>query len=148
MREFSFTQVILGLFALISLSACTSSVDIPNTYYYVLDANAPNSSYNQPVIKHGDRIVKVLPVQVPDYMRQPNLVLKLQDHEIKIANYHFWAEDLRLSIQRVLLKELNAMHGDIHFSERCSPCEEILMIIDHFYPTEGGEVILAATVEI
>lgn len=122
------------------LQACATSAPPPDTFYYVLDP-APKSF----AVKNAETEIKILPVTLPDYMNQPNLVIKLSDHQIKITNYHYWADDLRQSVQRVVINELNQLNNTVNFTQQCRNCINVEISIDHYYPTEGGDVLLAGT---
>jgi uncharacterized lipoprotein YmbA len=126
---------------------CVNTAPQPESYYYILDDTQQNAPQNE-ILARTTTQVRVLPVRVPDYLRQPNLVLKLSNHQIKIANYHFWAEDLSQSIQRVLVNELNNKGTSVNYTQRCISCDELAIVLDHFYPTEQGEVVLSGTYEI
>ncbi|MFT6267969.1 MAG: putative lipoprotein YmbA [Alphaproteobacteria bacterium] len=142
-------RILITLFLTAGLLGCVTSTTPTETFNYILD-NDPVGSQNtlataSIIAKKAG--IKVLPVQVPDYLNQPNLILKLSNHQIKIANYHFWAEDLSQSIQRVLINELNNAHNDLSYTQRCVGCDELAITIDHFYPTEQGDVVLSGTYE-
>lgn len=140
------------------LMGCISNTAAPTTYHYILDTKptGAQSIISGAAATNEQSFIKLLPINVPDYLNQPNLVLKLSNHQIKIANYHFWAEDLRQSIQRVLLKELNHTKRDTNtdanisvvYAQNCISCDELMITIDHFYPTEQGEVVLSGTYEM
>ena len=138
------------LFLTLSLSACLSTDPLPESYYYLLDE--PN--YDQyvfsssPLSSDQKLTVKVNIVSVADYLSQPNLVMKLENHQINSANYHAWGEDLPSGMQRVLIKDLNKKFKQATFFERCTNCAELSVYIDHFYPTSSGEVILSGSYEI
>lgn len=140
---------------LLGLTACVNTAPTPDSFYYVLEPvpvtsknmAAPQDDSNTSLAKPA-AIVKLMPLNVPDYLNQPNLVLKLEDHQIKIANYHFWAEDLRTSTHRILVNETNARSETTRYAKRCIDCDELTITIDHFYPTESGDVFLAGSFEI
>jgi uncharacterized lipoprotein YmbA len=134
------------LFAAVTLSACVNTAPTPDTYYYVLDASP--QSFASKTVDKPLKSYKVLPVQVPDYLNQTNLVLKLSDHQIKITHYHYWAEDLRQSIQRIIINELNQANSEASFSKQCGQCAPLQISLQHFYPTESGDVVLAGTYQI
>jgi len=129
---------------LFALSGCVNTTPATDSYYYILDTMPQQKITAVNVVENLEQI-KVRPVTLPDYLNQPNLVLKLSDHQIKIANYHFWAENLRQSIQRVLINELNANNSEISFTQACAKCDELVITIDHFYPTQNGEVVLVGS---
>jgi uncharacterized lipoprotein YmbA len=142
-----FVKALFTFLTLFALVGCINTQQAPETFYYILDST-PESTAHTTAAKTGENVkqIKVNPVVLPDYLNQPNLVLKLSDHQIKIANYHFWAEDLRQSIQQVLINELNLQNPQITFAKVCSgACLTLDITIDHFYPTEDGNVLLAGT---
>lgn len=142
-----FVKALFTFLTLFALVGCINTQQAPETFYYILDST-PESAEHTTAAKTGDNVrqVKVNPVILPDYLNQPNLVLKLSDHQIKIANYHFWAEDLRQSIQQVLVNELNINNSTTTFAKVCrGACLTLDITIDHFYPTEEGDVMLAGT---
>lgn len=143
MRILFYFKICLLAATVVVLNACVNSTPPPDTFYYVLDP-APQTF----TAKTNARPYKVKPVMLPDYMNQPNLVLKLNDHQIKITNYHFWAADLRQSVQSVLINELNLINSGASFSKNCSQCTEITVYIQHYYPTESGDVVLSGSYQI
>jgi len=143
MRILSHLKICLASAAVLVLGGCVNSEAPPDTFYYVLDP-APQT-YDA---KTNATPYKIKPVVLPDYMNQPNLVLKLSDHQIKITNYHFWAADLRQSVQSVLINELNLINNAASFSNNCGQCTEISVYIQHYYPTEDGDVVLSGNYQI
>ncbi len=106
--------------------------------YYVLDAKPvkPNGHKKQ-------KIVAVNPIQLPDYLDQPNLVLRDSSQKLHVAFYHSWAEDFASAIRRVMISELNRNDDSIRYLQRCEECPKLTFTLNHFYPTTEGEVILA-----
>lgn len=141
-----FVKALFTFLALFALVGCINSKTAPDTYYYILD-NTPQALPQSAVANSKDSLkqVKVRQVVLPSYLNQPNLVVKLSDHQIKIANYHFWAEDLRQSIQQVLINELNLKNPKTSYTEMCVSCDELVITIAHFYPTENGDVLLSGS---
>lgn len=126
------------------LTACASSEIATKNRYYILDDIAQKNATNGKIVDKSS-VTKIRTVVVPSYLNQSNLVLKLNNHQIKIAHYHFWADDLRQSIQRILINDLNKHHSTISYASECITCDELVITIEHFYPTETGEVVLAGT---
>lgn len=142
-------KLLISVLLCSTLVACVSNTSAPQSYYYILDAPS-NVQENKVTTLTGDIVqkrIKVVPVRVPDYLHQPNLVLKLSNHQIKIANYHFWAEDLTQSIQRVLINELN-VNSAVNYTQQCIDCDALAITIDHFYPNEQGQVLLVGSYEL
>ena len=150
------------LFVSLSLFGCINNGTPPQSFYYLLDAhyisNKDSAAINANDVIIANKVVtnigsdaqtqiKILPVNLPGYLNQPNLILKLSNHQIKIANYHFWAEDVDQSIQRILISELSKINSAISYTTRCETCKQLAVNIDHFYPTERGEVVLSGSYE-
>lgn len=142
-------RIILSLCLIVFLNACSSSSKSSSdtvTNYYLLDAQ-PSSSQNT-----ASRAVVLTEIRVPDYLRQPKLVMREDGHKMTFANYHKWAEFLPASIHRALRSELEQNSLDFRVSSTQSNCEpcfgEVSVLIDHFYPTSQGEVVLAGSVEL
>jgi uncharacterized lipoprotein YmbA len=106
--------------------------------YYVLDAKplAPKSVKKQ-------TLVAVNAIQLPDYLDQPNLVLRDSSQKLHVAFYHSWAEDFGSAIRRVMISELNQSDDKVRYVQRCDSCQKLTITLNHFYPTTQGEVILA-----
>ena len=152
------TPVFLKAFAGVCIAAnlygCANSTAIPDTFYYVLEAtpsldSSPKqsaSSNEQHISNSGvAKYFSVSPVKLPLYMNQANLVLKLSDHKIKVSNYHYWAEDIGTSSQNIIIKELRQLMPQIGVYSRCQDCINIDIEIEHFYPSEQGEVYLSGS---
>lgn len=142
-----FVKTFFAFLVLFALVGCINTQPALDTYYYILD-NTPQSQAHSAVNSGSTtslKQVKVRSVAMPDYLNQPNLVIKLSDHQIKIANYHFWAEDLRQSVQQVLINELNLKNPETSFIQTCVSCDELVITVDHFYPTQSGDVVLSGS---
>jgi uncharacterized lipoprotein YmbA len=141
-------RIFITLFLSSGLLGCITNSTPSQTFHYILDsepfveiANRANSAVAM------QTQIKISQINVPDYLNQPNLVLKLSNHQIKIANYHFWAENLRQSIQRVLINELNNNSANLNYTQQCTSCDALAITIDHFYPTQQGDVVLSGSYE-
>lgn len=111
--------------------------------YYVLDTQpvAPGKT-----AKTTATMVSI--VELPEYLDQPNIVLRDASQRLHVAYYHSWAEDLASAIRRVLISELNRADSAIRFTMRCENCAQLNIVIDHFYPTTQGEVVLAGEYQV
>jgi len=111
--------------------------------YYVLDAK-PSAL----TPKHITRNIALERINLPDYLNQPNIVLRDDSQKLHVAYYHSWADDLGSSIRRVVISQLNVLNDSSRFSAYCEDCTSIKLNLDHFYPTTQGEVILAGNFQI
>ena len=132
---------IISLLLIIAMTGgCASTSSAPiSRHYYVLD-DLPTKSAND-----AERLIRLARVSVPDYLNQSNLVMRQADQKITIANYHHWAEGLPKSIHRVLRNKVNSDIGTYRLVSQCRDCGELKIEIEHFYPTESGDVHLAGS---
>lgn len=121
------------------LTGCASTSNVkPDDVFFVLDAPAQSSSRETSVTIKLGRVI------VADYLNQPNLITKHGDHKILNARYHHWAEPLPSLIHRALKAELNAINPTTLFVSLCdSDCSELVVKVEHFYPTSDGEIVFS-----
>ena len=96
----------------------------------------------------GSYCVQVSSVRLPDYLKQPNLVMREDTNELRMANYHSWADNLSDAIQRVVINDANQLNSAYSFVSRCDACPSVTISIEHFYPTRSGQVVLAGTLKL
>ncbi|WP_251360207.1 membrane integrity-associated transporter subunit PqiC [Kangiella sp. TOML190] len=126
---------------LILLSACSSSPPAMN--YYLLDST-PVAIDPSP----GQTLIKLSDVSVPNYLDQTNLVMRDANHKLIVANYHSWADDMSNTIRRVLMADLNQASNNYSFVSSCETCTNLEVSVEHFYPTQQGDVILSGTYQL
>jgi uncharacterized lipoprotein YmbA len=90
---------IAGLCISILLSACGSS---PASRYYLLEEQVVPST--NPAAE--PLVVRVGPIRMARYVQRPQIVTRLNDTEVSIAEYDRWAEPLEQGFQRVLTNNL------------------------------------------
>jgi uncharacterized lipoprotein YmbA len=83
------------------LSACIST---PSTNFYVLEAlSKPSASPTDAVKKH---LVGIGPVSMPAFLERKQIVTRMPDHSIQIAEFHQWAAPLKDNVTQVLTHNL------------------------------------------
>lgn len=86
------------------LSACIGGVSTPTQFYslnsqYLFNSNTTNN-FDQ------DVSVGVESITLPDSINRPQIVTRENVHQIKIAEYHHWAGDLKDNMQKLLTSGL------------------------------------------
>lgn len=119
--------------------ASTSKQSKPTLAYYLLD----NVQTQKPVTSSQKRELAFNAVVVSEYLALPNLLLKNNNNEVTVANYHLWAEPLSFSIRRVVLNDIAARKPTVSLVGQCSKCESLMLYVDHFYPQENGDAVLS-----
>lgn len=131
-------KLTLILITMFGLGGCATTSSKPTITYYLLD------QAQQPIVaENAIRSVAIDPVFVAEYLSLPNLVLKQDDHQIILANYHLWAEPLPPSIKRAIISDLSSIVPNVSIVDRCANCDLIKLYVDHFYPEQQGEAVFA-----
>lgn len=133
----------LSLPAIVFVSGCAMNEPTPQTTYYLLD---PHPAATNTTLEHTR--IRVAPILLPDYLKQPNLVMREETNELRLANYHSWADNLGDAIQRVVISESNQLTNAYSFVAHCGVCDTVSISVEHFYPTRGGQVVLAGSFEV
>ncbi|GAA6139768.1 membrane integrity-associated transporter subunit PqiC [Arenicella sp. 4NH20-0111] len=126
------------------LQACASSSNaLTQVSYYLLDASPVRTQ--ETLVQANSELKPIMlgRVSLPDYLNQSKLVLKLDKQEVRLANYHNWAEPVTVAVTRILRRELNAAQSLYRVLDSCSECDKLSVDIEHFYPTSEGDVILS-----
>ena len=141
---------IVTIFIIILLTACSSHPQ-QKTQYYLL-----NSPTNINTLDHSNEdqqniVVELL--ELPEYLKQPSLVLQLSSHQLHYSHFHMWAEPLQNSIAQALLQELNQQDRRFHYvaNTNVSPKalkNKITVDITAFHATHQSQAILKGTFSI
>lgn len=141
-------RLILVCIAWLSLAACSSTPS--NLNYYLLDSGMGSGTIMD--TPHGvaeDRpLVLLSEVTLTEFLRQSNLLVQLEDHEMHYAMNHIWAEPLRDAIPNVVLKDLRVASSDYYFERGGSEwfgkeAYRINIQIDQFHPNAQQQVVLS-----
>jgi uncharacterized lipoprotein YmbA len=91
------------------LSACLST---PSTNFYVLESlNEPTTSTAEAAKK---RLIGVGPLSMPALLERKQIVTRLPDNSVQIAEFHQWASPLKDNVTQVLTHNLaNLQPNDI-----------------------------------
>jgi uncharacterized lipoprotein YmbA len=123
------------------LLACAS--DPPARTHYLLRADLPDetSQVEAPVV------IGVGRVTIAPYLGRPGLVIESDDHQVRPARYHVWAEPLDEGLRRYLRTEISnrlgyAIRADA--SRRADWDYAVDVVIDQLHGTLSGEALLAA----
>lgn len=138
-------RIILVLMA-VWLSGCTSVSPLtPQVTYYLLD-EIPKAQI-QEQIQSDQPQIQVARIAVPDYLNRPSLVMRRNNQQMTFANYHSWADSLPTAMQRVIVSALNQTSATVQYTRHCTlrKCAQLQIVVDHFYPTETGDVVLSGS---
>ncbi len=143
MRSLNLFKIASALCVVMLVSSCSTTVQAPDTTYYLFDAN-PVAQPN----KDAKAKVMLDIVTLPDYLKTNQLVMKDGDNKLIKANYHSWADGLGEAMQRALLNDLNSAMKDTEWLDFCRKCTKVKVTVEHFYPDREGKVLLSGSFRI
>ena len=95
----------IGVLSIV-LVACTPMSPSVNFYTLApLDENAARSLLN----KTSTMVIRVISVEIPDYLDRPEIMTKEGPNTVKIAEFNRWAGNLRDNITAVLAENLSLL---------------------------------------
>ncbi|OUR66647.1 hypothetical protein A9Q77_11125 [Marinomonas sp. 42_23_T18] len=128
------------IFSSLVLLGCNSQ-PTPTSHYYMLNQQLDIENLT------GVSPIKKIQLTLPEYLKQPNLILQLSEHELSYAYYHMWAENLDEAITKSLQLDLKALVKSVkpEVDKIVSTKERanLVLNIDHFYATIDSKVVLA-----
>ena len=138
--------IIFGL-SIILMTGCSSD-NTPKTQYYLL--NSPTLDSSGIVVNDTHPIITVQIEELPDYLKQPSLVLQLSDHQLHYSNFHMWAEPLQVSIARTLTQDLNTIDSQNNYIIMAAPNAKkanttVVIEVTAFHATHHSKAILAGS---
>ena len=135
------TKLLSVCAALVSSSlllGCSLNKPTPAMTYHLLDHEQTKLAQRLPEAR-----VALSKVRLTDYLLKPNLVMRRDNNQLALANYHHWAEPLDKAVQRIIISNLNQQNQDYGIVSYCRECTQVSLHVEHFYPTEQGQVVLS-----
>ena len=88
----------VSLLAVLMLTACSTT---PPTHFYVLEALPHTARANSQALAIG-----IGPITLPALLDRKQMVTRLHDNRVQLAEFHQWAEPLKDTLPRVIVKNL------------------------------------------
>lgn len=133
-KKIAILPLVLSTFLL----GCNSK-PTPTSHYYMLNQQISTENLS------GVSPIKQVQLTLPEYLKQPNLVLKLSEHELSYAYYHTWAESLDQAITKSLQSDLKSLDKQTKSGEKTNKKVSLVLNIDHYYATINSTVVLAGS---
>jgi len=104
-RKFAYWQAIALIVVFGFLGGCGATSQ--PSKFYVLNALSPS---NQDIGKAPENLaIGIGPITIPEYVDRPQIVTRISDHELNLAEFHKWAEPLKDNIPQVLADNLSVL---------------------------------------
>jgi len=91
---------------LMYLAGCASSAP---TRFYVLSPLASTQAESQALKDEGCVAIGIGPVELPAYLDRPQIVTRVSENELNLAEFDKWAEPLKENFSRVLMENMSSL---------------------------------------
>lgn len=88
----------VSLLAVLMLTACSTT---PPTHFYMLEALPHTARANSQALAIG-----IVSITLPALLDRKQMVTRLHDNRVQLAEFHQWAEPLKDTLPRVIVKNL------------------------------------------
>ena len=98
-------------FSILALAGCMSLGEgqTPSSAFYQLNPIAVSSGEGQVEEGGQDLAIAVGPVNFPDYLNRPQMVIRQNQNELELEEFHRWAEPLKDNFSSVLGENLSIL---------------------------------------
>jgi uncharacterized lipoprotein YmbA len=131
---------------LAGLAACAGPTRPTSFYTLAGPAPAPVGTARKP---RGGLVVGLGPVTLPPYLDRPDIVTRASDNEMRLADFHKWAEPVEPMLTRLLAEDLYALldaRDVIPLPQRREVAFDRVVEVDvvRFDADQAGQVVLDA----
>lgn len=139
--------LMVSIWSIFMFGACSSN-NTPQTQYYLL--NSPTSANLATAANENSKNVVITLLELPEYLKQPSLVLQLSSHQLHYSHFHMWAEPIQNSFVQALALDLNNITSRYQFIASATPNEinsttNLVVKITAFHVTHQSQAILAGS---
>lgn len=100
--------------ALLLLTACVNVGTSPSTRYYLLESKVEPTMATGSHGSLSNLSLAIGPVTIAAYLDRPQLVSRLGGNQLRLDDFHQWAEPLKDNITRVIQENLSVLTGAGH----------------------------------
>lgn len=141
-------ELICILALIVSVLGCSRSKP---PRYYTLASSPPSTAVGAAPAKALS--IGIASVRLPAYLDNPQMIVRLDEHEIRMDDQHRWGEDVKRGFERVLAEELSARMPtvDVHIQPwpaSLAPTCELDISVSSFEVDSGSNARLRAEWEL
>lgn len=139
--------LIVSIVSIFLLAACSANTPQKSQYYLL---NSPTSTNNVNIRHENSQKITLTLLELPDYLKQPSLVLQLSNHQLHYSHFHMWAEPLQSSFLEALTQDLNNINSRLHYfviaaSSQETSSDVVFVKVNAFHATHQSQAILTGT---
>jgi len=107
-RFFSRITMVFSVAFMALLIGCAAGTSAPSRFYLMSPLSGPKAESG---VSAGRRCITVGigPVEIPAYLDRPQIVTRVSENEVRLAEFDRWAEPLSDSIPRVLAENISGL---------------------------------------
>lgn len=107
-----FAQMLMIILFLSVVTACMNlGGPGPSTRFYLLESNPDSVLSFEGTNKEIPLSIGVGPITFPMYLDRPQMVTRMEGHELRVDEFNQWAEPLKANISRVMVENLSFLTG-------------------------------------
>ena len=135
----------IGIISLL-VAGCGSSAP---SRFYTLSSLKSAGLIQQPAEENIKTIVRIGPVDIPDYLDKPQIVTRTSQSELYFAEFDRWGGSLRNDVSRVLIENLSSIFVAGHvtvvpWKQYAPGAYRVPLTISRLDVTPGGNLYLKA----
>ncbi|OPY76107.1 MAG: hypothetical protein A4E64_01658 [Syntrophorhabdus sp. PtaU1.Bin058] len=108
MRDHVLFRIAIICIGIIPFLAAGCGTSAPSRFY-TLNSLKSAGPVQGPAGENAETIVRIGPVNIPDYVDRPQIVTRTGQNEIRVAEFDRWGGSLRNDISRVLIEDLSSI---------------------------------------
>lgn len=102
-----FSLQIRSLFiSIILISVLSGCANTPPSRFYMLSSQSTSEEKKSNLADPGCIALAIGPVELPEYLNRPQILSRISENELKLADFDKWAEPLDHNISRVIIENL------------------------------------------
>ncbi len=143
--KYNFWKFVTCMAVLLTLGGCGASTQPPK-FYLLNSLSASEQAVAQASLGLA---IAVGPIKIPEYVDRPQIVTRISENELKLAEFHKWAEPLKDNIPQVLADNLSLLmrtdQVNIYPWKRSTPIDyQVTIDITRFDTSSDAEAHLVA----
>jgi hypothetical protein len=152
MKDHVFFRITIFFIGIISLLVAGCGSSTPSRFYTLTSLKSAEPM-QQPAGEKIKTIVRIGPVDIPDYLDKPQIVTRTGRNELSIAEFDRWGGSLRNDISRVLIENLSSTLAAGHvtvvpWKQYAPGTYRVPLTITRLDVTPGGNLYLKAQFSI
>lgn len=120
---------------------------LEETRFYLLESTVETEEFLSAVTMERNLVIGIGPVVFPSYLSRPQMVIRVSESQVRLAEFDHWAEPLEENFTRILIKNMTALYPAMRWIPFLRSGEEdvdyrVAGEVLRFDGNPGGKVVL------